>query len=41
MKAVEYEVRREDGSVFFTRSYREAHSEGNEVVKIHLIPIKD
>lgn len=40
MRAVEYKVRREDGSVFITRSYAEAHAEGNVVVEtlLTLIP---
>ena len=41
MQAVEYEVRREDGSVFITRSYAEAHTEGNVVVETILTPIPE
>ena len=39
MRAVEYKVKKADGSVYITRSYAEAHKEGNVVVEILLTPI--
>ena len=39
MRAVEYKVKKADGSVYITRSYAEAHAEGNTVVEIVLTPI--
>ena len=41
MRAVEYKVKRADGSVYVTRSYAEAHIEGNVVVETILTPIPE
>ena len=41
MRAVEYKVKRADGSIYVTRSYAEAHAEGNVVVEILLTPIPE
>lgn len=41
MRAVEYKVKRADGSVYVTRSYTEAHTEGNVVIEILLTPIPE
>lgn len=41
MRAVEYKVKRADGSVYVTRSYAEAHAEGNVVVETILTPIPE